>query len=54
MNNAQAAVSTSPGVARAGADPFQLPRFTPWDASELRFVMRLVNNMRSRPAVAST
>lgn len=41
-----AAVSTSAGVARGGADLFQLPRFTPWDRSEFRFGLRLVNNLR--------
>jgi peptidoglycan/xylan/chitin deacetylase (PgdA/CDA1 family) len=41
-----AAVTTAVGVARSGADVFQLPRFTPWDRSELRFGLRMVNNMR--------
>jgi peptidoglycan/xylan/chitin deacetylase (PgdA/CDA1 family) len=47
-----AGVSTSPGVALATTDPFQLPRFTPWDRTESRFVMRLVRNMFGRPVLA--
>jgi peptidoglycan/xylan/chitin deacetylase (PgdA/CDA1 family) len=42
-----AAVSTSPGMARQGADLFQLPRFTPWDQTRWRFGLRLANNMRT-------
>lgn len=38
------AVSTSPGAARAGSDPFQIPRFTPWDTGPLRFAARMWNN----------
>ena len=49
----EAAMSTSVGAAQAGADLFQLPRFTPWDRSELRFGVRLVNNMRSAGKVAA-
>ena len=36
-----AAVSTAWGAARAGDDPYQLPRFTPWDRSRGRFGLRL-------------
>jgi peptidoglycan/xylan/chitin deacetylase (PgdA/CDA1 family) len=36
-----AAVSTSPGVARTGDSLFELPRFTPWDASAARWGLRL-------------
>lgn len=46
----EAAVSTAPGVARPMSDVLQLPRFTPWDHTALRFGLRLVANMR----VAST
>lgn len=42
-----AAVSTRPGVSSLGSDFFQLPRFTPWDHSRLRFGMRMVGNSRS-------
>ena len=34
------AVSTEMGVARPGADLLQLPRFTPWDRTEPRFLLR--------------
>lgn len=44
----EAAVSTARGVARMGSDLFQLPRFTPWDASPLRFALRLYQNARTR------
>jgi peptidoglycan/xylan/chitin deacetylase (PgdA/CDA1 family) len=39
-----AAVTTSWGAARRGSDIFQLPRFTPWDRSPGRFILRLVRN----------
>lgn len=38
----EAAVSTSWGVASAGSDRFQLPRFTPWDQDYGRFSARLL------------
>lgn len=40
-----AAVSTAWGAARTGTDPFQLPRFTPWDRSRARFSWRLARNL---------
>jgi peptidoglycan/xylan/chitin deacetylase (PgdA/CDA1 family) len=49
----RAAVSTSAGAARRDADVFQLPRFTPWDSTRLRFGLRLVDNMRARGKVAA-
>jgi hypothetical protein len=48
-----AAVSTSAGVARCGADVLQLPRFTPWDRTSMRYSLRLVGNLRSRAAMAA-
>jgi len=42
----QAAVSTAWGAGRQGTDPFQLPRFTPWDRDRLRFGLRMVRNLR--------
>ncbi|MBL8344493.1 MAG: polysaccharide deacetylase family protein [Rubrivivax sp.] len=36
------AVSTAAGTATASSDVFQLPRFTPWDAGEWRWMMRLL------------
>jgi hypothetical protein len=41
-----AAVSTSWGAASQASDPFQLPRFTPWDQGHGRFVLRMLQNMR--------
>ena len=40
----EAAVSTAWGVAHAASDPFQLPRFTPWDRTPGKFVLRLFHN----------
>lgn len=37
-----AAVSTVGGVAKHGSDPFQLPRFNPWDRSPRRLGMRVL------------
>jgi peptidoglycan/xylan/chitin deacetylase (PgdA/CDA1 family) len=45
-----AAVSTSWGAASPASDLFQLPRFTPWDQGQGRFVLRMLQNMR-RPGV---
>lgn len=38
------AVSTSPGAARVGSDPYQIPRFTPWETGALRFAARMWSN----------
>src|SRR6185437_9329380 len=40
-----AAVSTAPGAARARESVFELPRFTPWDASARRWSWRLARNL---------
>ncbi len=40
----EAAVSTAWGVANAGSDRFQLPRFTPWDRTPGRCLLRLMHN----------
>jgi hypothetical protein len=42
------AVTTAPGVATAGVDPFELPRFTPWDCTPARWSARLLFNLRQR------
>lgn len=47
------AVSTSMGVARTNSDLYQLPRFTPWDRTPIRFGVRLANNMRFSGRLAS-
>jgi peptidoglycan/xylan/chitin deacetylase (PgdA/CDA1 family) len=48
-----AAVSTAPGAARAGDSLFELPRFTPWDASAGRWGLRLARNLIMRPMRAA-
>jgi peptidoglycan/xylan/chitin deacetylase (PgdA/CDA1 family) len=40
-----AAFSTARGCATRHSDPFQLPRFTPWDRTQARFALRLSRNM---------
>lgn len=42
-----AAVSTSPGVSRAGTDAFQLPRYSPWGRRRLQYGFRMLANLRS-------
>lgn len=39
-----AACSTNWGASNRDSDPFQLPRFTPWDRNKVRFGLRLVVN----------
>ncbi len=43
----KAAVSTAWGASSKTGDMFQLPRFTPWDQTELPFSLRLVKNCMS-------
>jgi peptidoglycan/xylan/chitin deacetylase (PgdA/CDA1 family) len=45
-----AAVTSAWGAARAGTDPFYLPRFTPWDRGNGRFLLRMARNMFVTPA----
>lgn len=47
----EAAVTTAWGAADAASDPFELPRFTPWDHGRLMFAQRLWRNLRA-PAPA--
>jgi peptidoglycan/xylan/chitin deacetylase (PgdA/CDA1 family) len=49
----KAAVSTSWGAASARSDRFQLPRFTPWDRTRLRFGARLLGNLRRNGRTAA-
>ena len=42
-----AAVSTAPGVSSQLTDLFQIPRFSPWDHTRLRYGARLLHNLRS-------
>ncbi|NEX64141.1 polysaccharide deacetylase family protein [Noviherbaspirillum galbum] len=44
----QAAVSTAWGAAGKESDPFQLPRFTPWDRHPDRFRLRMAMNLTRR------
>jgi peptidoglycan/xylan/chitin deacetylase (PgdA/CDA1 family) len=41
-----AAVTTAPGVSSGQTDPFQLPRFSPWDKTSLRYGVRMLSNLR--------
>lgn len=49
-----AAFSTTPGVAWQMSDPYQLPRFAPWDRTRTRYGLRMLSNLctrvSSRPA----
>lgn len=45
----EAAVTTAPGAARRGADPYELPRFTPWERSSAGFLMRMGCNLFTPP-----
>ncbi len=40
-----AAMTTSRGAASSRTDPFQVPRFTPWDRTAWRFGMRMLGNL---------
>jgi peptidoglycan/xylan/chitin deacetylase (PgdA/CDA1 family) len=42
----EAAVSTSWGAATIDSDPYQLPRFTPWDREQFRFTLRMLQNLQ--------
>jgi hypothetical protein len=44
----EGAVSTAWGAAGAEPDVYQLPRFTPWDRSRRRFLLRLAANVLKR------
>lgn len=49
----EGAVSTAWGTSGLGADPFQIPRFTPWDCGRCRFGLRLAQNLlRTKPLLA--
>ena len=43
-----AAVSTAKGSARRDVDLYQVPRFTPWDRTQVRFGVRLLQNLLTR------
>jgi peptidoglycan/xylan/chitin deacetylase (PgdA/CDA1 family) len=46
-----AAFSTAWGAAGTSCDPFQIPRFTPWDRTRIRYGLRLAQNLLRRPAL---
>lgn len=48
----KAAVSTAWGAGGMASDRFQLPRFTPWDRTRLRYGLRLLDNLRRRERTA--
>ena len=41
------ALSTSPGTATRATSVYQLPRFTPWDRTQLKYLTRMLRNYRS-------
>lgn len=45
-----AAVTSAWGAARPETDLFELPRFTPWDRSSSRFLLRMGSNLLTAPA----
>jgi peptidoglycan/xylan/chitin deacetylase (PgdA/CDA1 family) len=47
-----AAVSTAWGAASRRSDRYQLPRFSPWDRTRLRYGVRLLRNLAHREQVA--
>jgi hypothetical protein len=47
-----AAVTTAWGAASRRSDRFQIPRFSPWDRTRLRYGARLLANL-ARPAHAA-
>lgn len=42
------AFTTEPGAAEVGTDPHQLPRFSPWDRTRLRWGVRALSNLVGR------
>ncbi len=49
----EVAVSTAWGSAGADVDPLQVPRFTPWDRTAMRYGLRLAGNLRREGVRAS-
>ena len=47
------AVSTAPGAAAMHSDVYQLPRFSPWDGSAVRYGLRMLSNLLKSPVVAA-
>ena len=40
-----AAVTTAQGVSSGASDPYQLPRFGPWDKSPVKYALRMTQNL---------
>lgn len=49
-----AAFSTAWGAATRRSDPFQLPRFTPWDRTRWRFGLRMLENLTNHQEDVAT
>lgn len=49
----EAAVSTAWGSASRRSDRYQLPRFTPWDRSALRYGVRMLHNLTRTEQIAA-
>lgn len=43
----EGAVSTQCGISTRQSDPFQLPRFTPWDSNMTAYALRLLQNLKA-------
>lgn len=48
----EGAVSTAWGACKGTPDVFQLPRFSPWDRTPLRFALRMARNLTAKADVA--
>jgi peptidoglycan/xylan/chitin deacetylase (PgdA/CDA1 family) len=46
------AVTTAPGAVARHSDVYQMPRFSPWDRSQVRYGVRMLSNLLMDPAVA--
>jgi peptidoglycan/xylan/chitin deacetylase (PgdA/CDA1 family) len=49
----EAGFSSSWGAATPRCDPFQIPRFTPWDQTAFRYGLRLAGNMLRPPQLCT-
>ena len=47
------ALTTAAGTATAGTSAWQLPRFTPWDRSQAKYLARMLQNYFRAPVVVS-
>ena len=49
-----AAFSTAQGTASTGGNAFEIPRFTPWDHTPLRYGLRMAQNLARRDIATAT